>query len=153
MRRVIGLLVVLALGLTGCVNTASMVKELSKSKRSWCLYWAGGMGVGAVRVSGSGVESEGDGTAAAMCDHNAGSVNMTGGPAAPGTLPPAAIVTPGGDVILRAAPRILQQEAPTYREVEPPAPPARRAPAIRPQSAPRSQLVDEVLMEHAAWWK
>jgi starvation-inducible outer membrane lipoprotein len=49
------LLVSIALLLTGCSNVPGMVKELSKSDRSWCLS-AIGYGEN-IKVGGSGVQS------------------------------------------------------------------------------------------------
>ena len=112
--------------LAGCSPiSADIVKAMAASDRSWCVWWGGGMGVGPVRMGGSGVDG-----GSAKCNGETFEVNTT----ATG-LPGGVVVGPGGTLMLPAQPRILQQEAPTFREVEPP-PPARRAPAIRPQSFP-----------------
>lgn len=104
-----------ALLLSGCVSAEHMIRDLSKSKRSWCLYWAGTPGIsGPVFASGSGVEADADGGAAsADCSPQGHKVNMSN----TGMGQAGAVVTPSGAVILPAAPRVYQQEAPAMREV------------------------------------
>jgi len=138
--------------LTGCVSVRDMVNDLSKSKRSWCLYWAGTPGIsGPVVASGSGVEAEGEGTASADCSPQGHKVNMNN--AGMGQAGAGAVLTPNGDVILRS-PRVYRQPALPLEDVTPEiAPPARRAPAapaIRPQSGPRSYLWEGVLETSAS---
>ena len=131
----IGLVLVLSMGISGCAATSGIVKELAKSKRSWCLYWAGGYGVGELRISGSGVEADENEIAGSKCETKSHEVGM--GQAGAGPLGNGVVVTPSGDIMIRT-PRVLRQQPGAIEDVTPePAPPAaRRGPILRPQSLP-----------------
>lgn len=139
--------------LSGCVSAESMIKHLSTSKRSWCLYWAGTPGIsGPVLASGSGIApgtgkaaADDDGTSAgASCTPQGHNVNLSGmGQAGNGNLGNGIVVTPSGDLILRT-PRILREQPRDLEDVTP-APPQRRAPTVRPQSTPLSPEMERFL--------
>ncbi len=125
------------LSLTGCMSLSSMVHDLSKSERSWCLnvtsVWAN------VRIGGSGAD-----LTSVLCSHEAFKHDSSGGGVATSMYP-----SSGGAIIIPAPPRVLMQEAPTYQEIDPstlprsPLPAVRPAPPrIKPQSMPDYRIKD-----------
>lgn len=112
MRHLMILATVAALA-AGCgPNMKGIVEALTASDRSWCAYWAGTPAFsGPFRISGSGVDG-----GSAKCTDSEFVVNTA---AAPGASQPPAVVTPGGDVILRAAPRVWLEGPPQYEQVDP----------------------------------
>lgn len=110
------LLLLVAYALFGCgPDMKGIVTALAQSDRSWCAYWAGTPAFsGPFRISGSGVDG-----GSATC--TAETFNVQQGQLQPqfgGTQAPA-VVTPGGDVILRAQPRIWLEGPPQYEQVDP----------------------------------
>lgn len=124
MRLLMLSVILLAIAAAGCgPNVQGIVAELAKSKRSWCFYWAGTPAFsGPFRISGSGIEAEGEGSAGADCNAEKHIIGIKGaaGQGQDGALQaPGAVVTPGGDVILRAAPRVWLEGPPEYEQVDP----------------------------------
>lgn len=117
MRRILSVLTAVGICIlfTGCgPNVEGIVKALSTSDRSWCFFWAGTPAFsGPFRVGGSGIDG-----GSATCTAETFTVNQGGALGTGGTQAPA-VVTPGGDVILRAQPRVWLEQPPAYEQVDP----------------------------------